>query len=258
MNTIAANQRLWGDHSWETRGEHWSKGWGGSKAQWLFCVRPRLAQHLPANTIVEIATGYGRWTKFMIHEAQQYHGVDLIPKCASYCAETYGAPGRTFVSNDGLNLSGVADHSVDFVVSMDSLVHVDWPTLKSYLSETLRVLAPGGRAVIHHSNAAGAPGFAALPDAAKAWRAPDVSAEMVRDEISRLGGGVSGQELINWGPSGEQMIDCFSTIQTTPAETLIVENPLFRNEMRGIARVSRLYAPEEDSDKSSVPLEPPQ
>ena len=244
MNTIAANQRLWGEHSWETAGEHWSRTWGGSKAQWQFCVRPRLSQHIPADTVLEIATGYGRWTKFMIHEARRYHGFDLIPKCADHCVATYGSPERTFVSNDGLHLSGVGDHSVDFVFSMDSLVHVDWPTLKSYLSETLRVLKPGGRAVLHHSNAAAAPGFDQLPDARKNWRGPDVSAEMVREEIARLGGGVSGQELINWGGSGELLIDCFSTIQTAPCETVIVENAQFMRERAAIQRVAKIYAPE--------------
>ncbi|HEY6130967.1 MAG TPA: class I SAM-dependent methyltransferase [Halioglobus sp.] len=244
MHTIADNQRRWNEHRWDTQGEDWSDAWGGSTAQWHFCIYPRILQHLPAVTILEIATGYGRWTKFMVEQAKRYHGFDLLPQCAEHCLATYGSPERTFVANDGLHLTEVADQSVDFVFSMDSLVHVDWPTLKSYLAETLRVLNPGGRAFIHHSNAAAAPGFFELPELLQNWRAPDVSAEIVRGEVSRLGGGVRGQELINWGGSGDQLIDCFSTIQKMPCETTIVENPLFMRERASIRLVAGLYAPE--------------
>src|SRR5262249_34368406 len=154
-------------------GEEWSRGWGGSFAQWHFCVRPRIARHLPTGGVVEIATGYGRWAKYLIDEAASYTGFDLIEKCSKFCLDLYGGPNRKFVSNDGLHLVGVEDKSVDFIFSFDSLVHVDWPTLASYLSEIIRTLKPTGAAFIHHSNAGAVPNF----DTGPAFRAHDVSAE---------------------------------------------------------------------------------
>lgn len=243
MNTITKNQKLWSDFGWERKGEHWSDGWGNSRAQWLFAVYPRIARHLPAGSVVEIATGHGRWTQYLIEHAETYVGFDLVEKCAVYCEEHYGGNGRRFVANDGLHLTGVPDRSVDFVFSLDSLVHVDWPTLRSYLSEIMRVLTPGGTAHIHHSNAAAVKGFESLdPPKRKAFRAADVSAEVVREEIKRLGGGVTTQEIVDWGGSGpDALIDCFTTISAQPATPAVVENPNFMLDMRRIAKISGLY-----------------
>lgn len=46
----------------------------------------------------------------------------------------------------------VADSSVDFAFSFDSLVYVEAEVLKGYLTELARVLKPDGVAFLHHSN----------------------------------------------------------------------------------------------------------
>ena len=46
----------------------------------------------------------------------------------------------------------VADRSVDFAFSFDSLVHADAEVLDAYAAELARTLAPDGVAFIHHSN----------------------------------------------------------------------------------------------------------
>jgi ubiquinone/menaquinone biosynthesis C-methylase UbiE len=193
---------------------------------------------LPCESIVEIATGHGRWTRFLAPRCKNFVGFDLVEKCTHYCEKMYFAPGRSFITNDGLHLTGVADHSVDFVFSMDSLVHVDWATLQSYLAETLRVLKPSASAMIHHSNAAAVEGFNELtPPSRKGFRASDCSAKLVREHVERLGGGVQSQEIVDWGQSGTDfLIDCFSTIVAHRAETKIVENPDFMKERGEILR----------------------
>lgn len=245
MNTIDHNLKLWGDFGWDRKGEHWSDGWGGPDAQWFFSIYPRIARHLPCENMVEIATGYGRWTKYLVQHCQSYTGFDLVEKCSDYCRETYGGPNRSFVTNDGLHLTGIGDHSIDFVYSMDSLVHVDWSTLSSYLAEIIRVLKPAGTAVIHHSNAAAVAGFNELdPPNRRSFRAADVSGEKVKAEIESLGGGVYAQEMVDWGGSGpDALIDCFTTIVAHSVETRIVENPKFMADRREILALSELYHP---------------
>lgn len=242
MNTIEQNRKLWTDHGWETKGEHWSVGWGNSDAQWNFSLRPRIARHIPQDSILEIATGYGRWTRFMVEQSKSYIGIDLVEKCANHCREKFGGPNRRFFHNDGLHLTGVPDKSIDFVFSFDSLVHVNWDTLKSYLTEILRVLKPGGSAFIHHSNAADVPNFSTMTNEQKAFRGPDVSARLVRDEVEKLGGGVRSQELVDWGKTTPAMIDCFTAIETQKQETVIIENPDFMQNMRQIRKISAIYS----------------
>jgi hypothetical protein len=44
----------------------------------------------------------------------------------------------------------VADGSIEFAVSSDSLVHAEADVLESYASKLARVLNPSGVAFIHH------------------------------------------------------------------------------------------------------------
>jgi hypothetical protein len=46
----------------------------------------------------------------------------------------------------------IAEESVDFVYSFDSLVHADAGVLEGYLSQFPRILSETGVAFIHHSN----------------------------------------------------------------------------------------------------------
>ena len=55
-----------GNYDWRQGGEEWSAPWGGSEAQWFGSLYPRLHRLLPAGRILEIAPGFGRWTKFLI------------------------------------------------------------------------------------------------------------------------------------------------------------------------------------------------
>ena len=58
----------------------------------------------------------------------------------------------SFHLNDGKSLEFAADNSVDFVFSMDSLIHADEIALKAYIMEIHRILTKDGVAFLHHSN----------------------------------------------------------------------------------------------------------
>ena len=154
MPSIDENLKQWNeDYDWHLAGESWSEPWGSGAAQWYGCIYPRIRRFLPAPTILEIAPGFGRWTEFLLSHCDTLIGIDVAPKCVDVCRQRFAErPGASFETNDGHSLPMVADSSVDFAFSFDSLVHVEAEVLKGYLTELARVLKPDGVAFLHHSN----------------------------------------------------------------------------------------------------------
>jgi ubiquinone/menaquinone biosynthesis C-methylase UbiE len=258
MPTIRENLRAWNTrYGWEARGDEWSVTWGGPEPQWQGAILPRISAYLPAGHILEIAPGYGRWTRFLARFAEVLTIVDLAPECIAVCQERFRDQKqvRCFV-NDGRSLDMVADRSIDFAFTFDSLVHAELPVMESYLRELARVLAPNGVAFLHHSNLAafGPRGLARrwLPNPvcrrlmdrgivpADHWRAYSVSADLVRDVAAAVGVPCIRQELVNWGC--DRLIDCFSTLTpvgstwSRPMERL--ENHAFMEEAAAIRQTA--------------------
>ncbi len=213
MGNLEENLRTWTTHSWAEGGEEWSRVWGGSANLWWGSLFPRIASHLPASNIVEIAPGAGRLSQYLSPWAKRLVLVDVTPRCVEICRERFADRPHVEVRlNDGRTLPGVADCSVQLVFSFDSLVHVDLEIIGAYLAEIARTLAPGGVAFLHHSN------FAEFvdPETGKAaienhhWRDPGVSAKLVRREAERVGLRVLVQEQINWG--GDELIDALTLL----------------------------------------------
>lgn len=197
------------DYDWKDRGEEWSEPWGNSSAQWFNLIYPRIHAYLPANRILEIAIGHGRWTNHLKNYSSELIGIDLAEKCVEYCRKRFNNDKKlVFYQNNGLDLSMVADASVDFVFSFDSLVHVDLPTMKSYLFEIKRVLKSGDVAFIHHSNLLDCPKVEGLKEHV---RASDVSHQNVKEFSDSIGLNCIIQELVNWRNPESFLIDCFST-----------------------------------------------
>jgi len=230
MPDLAWNAAFWNGHyNWKTGGEEWSEAWGGSEAQWFGSLYPRLHCFLRGKSVLEIAPGFGRWTKFLIPGSVSYVGVDISQECVDACRRTFfGIERATFVKNDGLSLAGIKINTCDVVFSFDSLVHVDLEIIESYIPEILRVLSPDGVAFIHHSNLAAFNGSIGQPHV----RSLTVSADNVVGAIKAAGGSVLIQEIINWG--GEHMHDCLTLFgrQRANFKSIRIENPNFMEEAR--------------------------
>jgi hypothetical protein len=237
------NLRTWDDPtSWTDDGDEWSRDWGGAKAQWEGCIFPRIRRFLPVGTVLEIAPGHGRWTQFLVHECDRYVGVDLSAPCVDICRARFkDALNAAFHVNDGRSLDSVADGSVDFAFSFDSLVHVERDVLADYLTDLADKLSPTGVAFIHHSNLGEYPLFyrclQCLPARprmrlnaagvwATHWRAPTVTAEWFAQCCRECGLQCIGQEIINWGT--KRMIDCISVV-TRPNGPFARPNRVVRN-----------------------------
>ena len=128
--------------------------WGGSSAQWLGMVLPRIGRFVPTGTILEIAPGFGRWTSFLRGYCERLIVVDLSEKCIRACQERFADDRHiTYHVNDGSSLNMVESGSIDFVFSLDSLVHAEADVVERYVPEFARVLSSRGAGFIHHSNA---------------------------------------------------------------------------------------------------------
>jgi hypothetical protein len=238
-------------YDWKDAGEEWSAPWGTSSAQWFGAILPRIRAFLPAETILEIAPGFGRWTYYLKDYCQELWIVDRAEKCIEECRRRFAVDShvRCYV-NDGRSLSMIPDASIDFIFSFDSFVHTDREVVEGYLRELGTKLKPGGKGFIHHSNFGEyanslrerlPPALTKLLIKAEIldWahhRNPSMSADLFRHLCAQQGLHCLSQELVNW--RGRRLIDCFSSFtRADPSKqkrTHIIRN---RNFMREAALI---------------------
>jgi SAM-dependent methyltransferase len=238
------NRRLWTQYDWQDAGEEWSNNWGGTDNLWYGTLMPRIGPLLGPIRVVELGPGYGRLTAYLKNHCSSLVLVDIASNCIEFCRRRFAKDTHLeYFMNDGRSLPFVADATIDFIFSFDSLVHADLSVMTAYLTEIERVLRPGGRAVLHHSNLA-----AVLETQSKGnnhLRARDVSAERVRVMAARLKTlECRTQELVSWDKSS-RLIDCISSFVRSPhraeAPTELFTNPEFYQRARELGRISERY-----------------
>lgn len=233
MPDVAWNKAQWGSRfTWSHQGgEEWSGAWGSSEAQWYGSLLPRLRQFLPTHTVLEIAPGYGRWTRQLTRVCERYIGVDVTAVCTEHCARQFAGLNATFVTNDGYDLSAVQDGSIDLVFSFDSLVHVEQDVLSAYVGQIVSKLRPYGVAFLHHSN------LASLPIAAIGDRSKSVDGATIRSMVAGAGGQILRQEIIQWDVvAGLDCLTLFSRKGDYLDEPAVYENQDFMVEADLIRR----------------------
>jgi SAM-dependent methyltransferase len=103
--------------------------------------------------LVEIGPGGGRFTDVLLARCRVLHAVDTSPHMIASLRERFGEDrGVVYHVADGTGLGMLPDRSVDAAVSYGVFVHLQHWDIFNYLSEVERVLRPGGKAVIQHSN----------------------------------------------------------------------------------------------------------
>jgi ubiquinone/menaquinone biosynthesis C-methylase UbiE len=185
LNSRSLNAEIWDNWDWTAGGDEWtpSPEW---KASLVKCV---LNPNVPSgSTIVEIGPGAGRWTEHLIPLASSYTGIDLSKTCIELCTKKFATSSNaTFRTNNGNDLPGVADGSVDIIWSFDVFVHINLADISTYLDEFKRTLKPGGRAVIHHGTTAGHSG---------GWRSDATTSEL--NALIHSKGLVVANQFSNW------------------------------------------------------------
>jgi SAM-dependent methyltransferase len=103
--------------------------------------------------MLEIGAGGGRFTEVLLPSCDKLIAVDTSPTMLKLLRERYSGDERLeyrLVSGHGL--PEIEDASVDAAFSYGVFVHLQHWDIVNYLLELHRVLKPGGKALIQHSN----------------------------------------------------------------------------------------------------------
>jgi len=262
MPSILENKSLFdGKYNWADRGDEWSASWGGPSMQWYGTILPRIKSYIPANRILEIGCGYGRWTQYLKELCKNLVVIDISEECIQACKQRFSDCLRIeYHVNDGTTLDMMSDSSVDFVFSFDSLVHADESVIKAYICQLQRILTDTGLAFIHHSNLGEYNGtYSRIRKIPKLeglllrlgllekdlhWRDSTVDARKVEHFAEENGLSCLSQEIIPWNTK-RMFIDCISTIARNNSSVnrpnRIFRNPGFTTEAQSLLRLSYLY-----------------
>ena len=261
MPSVDWNIQKWDErYHWNDGGDNWSRFYGGPAMQWRLTLLPRILPFVPAPSILEIAPGFGRWTHFLKDLCEHLTVVDLSQKCIESCKERFAdSSSITYHTNDGRSLAMIPDDSIDFVISVDSLVHVEEDVIAAYLDQLAVKMTKDAVGFIHHSN---------LGEHARLYRFMR-SNSLVYGVCKALGFGPNGgdralsmtaarfdalaeaaglqcigQEMISWGRT-RRLNDCFSLFTRRGSRwerpNVVVRNPYFRRESRRVGHLSPLY-----------------
>ncbi len=101
----------------------------------------------PGDVVLDAACGMGYGSAVMAacSKGAQFIGVDIDPTSTAYAEKTFAStePRLSYQTSDVTQLSFLPDHSVDIVVSFETIEHVlDYD---AFLTEMRRVLKPDGR-----------------------------------------------------------------------------------------------------------------
>ncbi|MFI5349619.1 MAG: class I SAM-dependent methyltransferase [Elusimicrobiota bacterium] len=265
MPSVEENRLHWGrDFNWGRKGDEWSQPWGGVRMQWFGSIFPRIHSFLPAESILEIAPGFGRWTQFLKNHATKLTLVDLAPKCIEACRERFrDAQNISYYVNDGTSLDMVPPNSIDLIFSFDSLVHAEEDVLSAYVAQFADKLKRNGAAFIHHSNLGSYPARVrfnsrlrarpnlarmlrrfGMEDLIRQWRAPSMTARKMVSFCGNNGLKCISQELVNWDTK-RTLIDCFSVVvkkdSVSDRENIVLENREFQKEVDYLSRLRKSY-----------------
>jgi hypothetical protein len=250
MPTLKENARIWQEqYDWSRGGDEWSEAWGGEDTQWFGVILPRIEAFVTGDTgapkpdtILEIAPGFGRWSKYLKGLCRRLILIDLAPKCIEACRERFAGDSHIeYLVNDGKSLEDVPNGAIDFVFSMDSLVHAEEDALDAYLAQLGSKLRRNGIAFIHHSNLGEFTSrLGKIPDHN---RARTMTGRKFKAKAESSGLRCMSQEYINWG--GKDLIDTLSVVARGDSDWTapyrMVENRNFMAEADSCRERATLY-----------------
>ena len=174
----------------------------------------RKFDRLDPERYVELACGRGRHTNYVLKRiadprVRQVWLVDVNEDNVAACARRFADDPRVeCLRNNGSDLAALRGNCATALFSYDAMVHFEYDTVLLYLEDVFRVLAPGGRALLHHSNFDRNPGahYQQNPH----WR-NFMTKNLFAHAAMRTGFAVLEQEVTNW--NREPDLDCISLIE---------------------------------------------
>jgi SAM-dependent methyltransferase len=187
--------------------------------QWSQIIYP-IIKDMDFSCVLDFAAGHGRNSAKLLPLSRQLIVVEPSQGSISVLKQRFAKlpPGckMTIVQNSGIDLRDVESSSVTLLYSWDSMVHFEKRLVECYMPEFARVLRPGGRGFVHHSNfgrVSQDPDFKKHP----AWRS-NVDKEAFARTCFANGLLAIRQILLPWGTNIGQAeeLDCISVIAKPP------------------------------------------
>ena len=167
----------------------WFSERGRSDAAAFRALAARHGVHIGAGRdVLDFGCGAGRIARWLaadvIAAGGRFHGSDLNPKLAAWCAANLpGAYGANGLQPPLAN----APHSLDLVYAHSVLTHLTEATARAWLAEIARVLRPGGLALLTFHDEA----YAA------AWAPGDIAARLATEPYIVWNNALEGSNYIS-------------------------------------------------------------
>jgi SAM-dependent methyltransferase len=141
----------------------------------------------PSDVVLEIGCGVGRVGSHLAARCAQWIGADVSSHMLQHARRALaGRTNARFVHLNGIDLTGVADASVDVVYCTAVFMHLDEWERYRYVMEAYRVLKPGGRVYYDNFSLLSPDGwqlFAQLARLDPAARPPNISKASTPEEL---------------------------------------------------------------------------
>ena len=128
---------------------------GRIETEWQKIIWPRI-ETFDFDVVLELAVGRGRSTERLCRHARKLYAVDVnsntIAACRRRLRDASCGCDVVFVVNNGKDLRRIDSGSISTIYCWDSAVHFSREILAGYIGEFARVLKPGGKGFVHHSN----------------------------------------------------------------------------------------------------------
>lgn len=200
----SANLRRCGEE--DVWNEYFERAEADMDSQWSEIIYP-LIRDFDFETVLELAPGLGRNTEKLCRLAKKIFAVDYNRDALEKCRERLGEQASDcrieYHANNGTDLAMIPKNEISAIYCWDAAVHFDKEIIADYVAEFARVLKPGGKGFVHHSNL----GERADKDIKKNphWRS-NMSKELFAELCRRNGLRVVTQTDIAWG----EITDCAS------------------------------------------------
>jgi SAM-dependent methyltransferase len=176
----------------------------------------RLFEKLDTRATVDLACGHGRHSARLLSNRTAgrkppiaVYLLDVNQENVDHCKTRFAQiPGVKVYRNSGYDFAPLDDGIASAILCYDAMVHFEYDAVISYLRDAFRVLAPGGRAVFHHSNLDAAPGadYKQNPH----WR-NFMSKNLFAHVANRAGLRVIEQVTLDWYST--RNLDCLSFLE---------------------------------------------
>lgn len=172
-----------------------------------------LFDRLDLSRTLELAVGHGRNAEFVQPLAESLILMDVVQANVDVCTDRFRERSNVRVlRNNGYDFHPVENAALSAIYCYDAMVHFSPDIVESYLNDAARVLAPGGRALFHHSN------YPAPLDRHYGLN-PHARNHMTRDlfiELARAAGlDIVESRVITWVDVDE--LDCLSLVEKPAA-----------------------------------------